>query len=42
MFETFTQQALNREAGAVYVPLVFGLSIVFMLLSLSARRKKGT
>jgi hypothetical protein len=43
MFETFTQQALNWEAGAVYIPLAFGLvvGLVYIFIS-AARHKKGT
>jgi hypothetical protein len=43
MFETFTQQALNWEAGAVYIPLAFGLVVGLVYIAISAaRHKKGT
>lgn len=41
-FETFTQQALNWEAGAVYIPLAFGLLVGLVYVVISASQgKKG-
>jgi hypothetical protein len=43
MFESLTQQALNLEGGAVFIPLGFGLlvGLVYVIIS-AARHKKGT
>jgi hypothetical protein len=40
MFETLTQQALNWEAGAVYIPLAFGLVVGLVYIVISAARQK--
>jgi hypothetical protein len=40
MFETLTQQALNWEAGAVYIPLAFGLVVGLVYIIISAARQK--
>lgn len=43
MLETFTQQALNWEAGAVYIPLAFGLLVGLDYVVISASQgKEGT
>jgi hypothetical protein len=41
-FETFTQQALKWETGAVYIPLAFGLLVGLVYVVISASQgKKG-
>ncbi|HKG87187.1 MAG TPA: hypothetical protein VKA95_02585 [Nitrososphaeraceae archaeon] len=40
MFETLIQQALNWEAGAVFIPLAFGLAVGLGYVIISAARHK--
>ena len=40
MFETLIQQALNWEAGAVFIPLAFGLVVGLVYIIISAARHK--
>jgi hypothetical protein len=40
MSETFIQQALNWEAGAVYIPLAFGLAVGLVYVIISAARHR--
>ena len=43
MFETLIQQIFTWEAGAVFIPLAFGLAVGLGYVIISAaRHKKGT